>query len=84
MRATITDYAGTAHELDNNELFIAGKTGTAQSSSNKEHHAWFVGYAKGKNKNIAFCFFLEHGGSSHNAVAIARKLLLRLSEAGLI
>jgi len=84
MRATITDYTGTAHELDNNELFIAGKTGTAQSSSNKEHHAWFVGYAKGKNKNIAFCFFLEHGGSSHNAVAIARKLLLRLSEEGLI
>ncbi|MGE0268989.1 MAG: penicillin-binding protein 2 [Candidatus Omnitrophota bacterium] len=84
MRATVTDYTGTAHELDNTQLFIAGKTGTAQSSRNKEHHAWFVGYAKGKNRNIAFCVFLEHGGSSHNAVAIARKLLIRMSEEGLI
>lgn len=84
MRATVTDYTGTAHELDNRELFIAGKTGTAQSSRNKEHHAWFAGYAQGKKKNIAFCVFLEHGGSSHNAVAIARRLLMRMVEEGLI
>ncbi|MBZ0167135.1 MAG: penicillin-binding protein 2 [Candidatus Omnitrophica bacterium] len=84
LRATVTEYTGTAHELENPELYIAGKTGTAQSAPNKEHHAWFVGYAKGRNKNVAFCVFLEHGGSSHNAVAIARRFLLRLNEEGLI
>lgn len=84
LRATVTDYTGTAHELDNDELFVAGKTGTAQSSPNKEHHAWFVGYAQGQQKNVAFCIFLEHGGSSHNAVRLARDLLLRLNSEGLI
>ena len=84
MRAVVTDEAGTAHELYDDRLYIAGKTGTAQSSRNKEHHAWFAGYAKGKNKNIAFCIFLEHGGTSHNAVAIAKELLFRISDEGLI
>lgn len=84
LRATVTDYTGTAHELDNDELFVAGKTGTAQSSPNKEHHAWFVGYAQGQQKHVAFCVFLEHGGSSHNAVRLARELMLRLNREGLI
>ncbi|MBP9854991.1 MAG: penicillin-binding protein 2 [Candidatus Omnitrophica bacterium] len=84
MRAVVTDEAGTAHELYDDRLYIAGKTGTAQSSRNKEHHAWFAGYAKGKNKNIAFCVFLEHGGTSHNAVAITKELLFRISDEGLI
>ena len=43
MRATVRDYTGTAHELNNNKVFVAGKTGTAQSAPNKEHHAWFSG-----------------------------------------
>ena len=84
LRATVTDYTGTAHELDNDELFVAGKTGTAQSSPHKEHHAWFVGYAQGREKSVAFCVFLEHGGSSHNAVRLARELMLRLNREGLI
>jgi len=80
LRATVTDYAGTAHALDLKELYIAGKTGTAQTSGDQEDHSWFVGYAKGERRNVAFCVFLEHGGSSHNAVLLSRQLLLRMKE----
>ncbi|MCK5506678.1 MAG: hypothetical protein KAJ10_16050, partial [Thermodesulfovibrionia bacterium] len=76
MRAAVTDFSGTAHVLDLEELYVAGKTGTAQASGKKLSHAWFVGYAKGEKRNIAFCVFLEHGGSSHNACLVARQLLL--------
>ena len=78
LRATVTDYAGTAYALDMRELYVAGKTGTAQSSAGKEDHSWFVGYAKGERRDVAFCVFLEHGGSSHNAVLLSRRLLLKL------
>ena len=78
LRATVTDFSGTAHVLDMEEFYVAGKTGTAQTTPEKEHHAWFVGYAKGQIKNIAFCVFLEYGGSSHNAAALARQLLMQM------
>jgi len=84
MRATVTDPAGTAHDLNMPQVYVAGKTGTAQSSSNKEHHAWFVGYAQGDVRNIAFCVLLEHGGSSHNATFIARDLLLMMRQEQLL
>ena len=75
LRTAVTDDAGTAHILDRNDLFVAGKTGTAQSSAGKEDHAWFVGYAQGDHRTIAFCIFLEHGGSSHNACLMASQFL---------
>ncbi len=80
LRAAVDDYAGTAHFLDLPGLYIAGKTGTAQSAPNKDHHAWFVGYLKGENANFAFCVFLEHGGSSHNATLIARQMFMELRD----
>ncbi len=80
MRAAVTNYSGTAHVLDLEELYVAGKTGTAQTSGGQESHAWFVGYAKGAKKNIAFCVFLEHGGSSHNACLVARQMLLDMQK----
>jgi len=80
LRAAVTDYAGTAHVLDLDELFVAGKTGTAQTSSGKKDHAWFVGYVQGAKKNVAFCVFLENGGSSQNACLVSRKLLLSMKK----
>ena len=80
MRAAVIDYAGTARVLNVDGMYIAGKTGTAQSSGEKEDHAWFVGYVKDAKKNIAFCVFLEHGGSSQNACIVAKGLLLGMRE----
>jgi penicillin-binding protein 2 len=84
LRATVTDFSGTAHDLDISGLHISGKTGTAQSSAQKDHHAWFVGYVKTDKIKLAFCVFLEHGGSSHNAVVIAQDLLLRMKDKGIL
>lgn len=84
LRAAVTDYAGTAHVLDIDDLYVAGKTGTAQTSGGQRNHAWFVGYVKGKNRNIAFCVFLEHGGSSYNACLLARSLLTRMRDQNLL
>jgi len=80
MRAAVTDFSGTARVLNLDQLFVAGKTGTAQTSGNKKSHAWFVGYAKGLKKKVAFCVFLEHGGSSYNACLLARQLLLGMQK----
>ena len=80
MRATVASYSGTAHALHIDDLYIAGKTGTAQSSGDKEDHAWFVGYVKSEKRNVAFSVFLEHGGSSHNECLLAREFLIALQE----
>ena len=79
LRQAVVQDSGTAHILDIQGLYVAGKTGTAQSAGKRGNHAWFVGYVKGK-KNLVFCVFLEHGGSSYNACVIARDLLLKMRE----
>ena len=80
LRAAVTNFDGTAQGLNMEGLYVAGKTGTAQSSGEQEHHAWFVGYVKNAKKNIVFCVLLEHGGSSQNAVIAAKDLLMGMKE----
>jgi len=79
LKAVVADPQGTGHDLKEvGGLTIYGKTGTAQSVHGKPNHAWFVGYTKSAKASIAFCVFLEYGGSSENSVIIARDLLLKL------
>ena len=81
LKAVVDDPEGTGHDLKEvSGLEIYGKTGTAQSVHGKPNHAWFVGYTR----NIAFCVFLEYGGSSENSVKIARDLLLKLQSLQII
>ncbi len=85
LRSVITDPEGTAHELnDLAGMTIYGKTGTAQAGTNKANHAWFVGYVHSPRNNLAFCVFLEHGGSSTNAVEVTHGLLSRMQSQGII
>ncbi|MBU0467937.1 MAG: penicillin-binding protein 2 [Candidatus Omnitrophica bacterium] len=84
LRAAVSEYSGTAHVLDIEGLYVAGKTGTAQSSRNKEHHAWFIGYVIGEKRKLSFCVFLEHGGSSQNSTLITRQLLLLMQKDDLL
>lgn len=84
LRDVVETKSGTAHALDIDGLYVAGKTGTAQSSGKKADHSWFVGYARGSVRNIAFCVFLEHGGSSYNAVVLTKDLLLKMREMQLL
>ncbi len=84
LRSVVKMPTGTANELDIQGLYIYGKTGTAQTSPGKEDHAWFAGVVRGPQRTVSFCLFLEHGGSSHNAVQSSREIFLRLKEDGLI
>lgn len=85
LKAVVDDPEGTGHDLKEVQgLDIYGKTGTAQSVHGKPNHAWFVGYTKSAKSNIAFCVFLEYGGSSENSVKITRDLLLKLQSLQII
>ena len=66
---------GTAVGLAYSGVAVAGKTGTAQNPHG-EDHAWFIGFAPYLQPQIAFCIFIENGGSgSRSAVPIARKIV---------
>jgi penicillin-binding protein 2 len=76
----VHDAGGTARLLNTKDFSIAGKTGTAQSIPGQEDHAWFAGYTTTGQKKIAFCVFLEFGGSSYNAVVVSNDLLKKFRE----
>ena len=86
MEATVQSGRGTAYKtarLPNIEF--AGKTGTAQSASGKNDHAWFVGYAPSVKPKYAFTVVLEHGGSgSRSAAPIAKQIIRTMQEENLL
>lgn len=65
---------GTATRLKNDKYTAAGKTGSAEFSSNKNlSHAWFTGFAPYNNPEIAITVIAENAGSGgETAVPIAR------------
>ena len=74
MRETVT--SGTAQLLSGLSVKIAGKTGTAQVSSNKAPHAWFTGFAPYDNPQIVITILIENGGEgSVVAVPVAKEVL---------
>lgn len=74
MRAVTEE--GTASALKSDRYEAAGKTGTAEYSSDKsKSHAWFTGYVKGEKPALAVCVIVEGAGSgSEYAVPIAKKI----------
>lgn len=74
MKAVITE--GTGSKLENMGFTIAGKTGTAEYSSNKnESHAWFAGFSDTGGSDIVVCVLVEEAGSgSEYAVPIAKEI----------
>ncbi|MBS6395698.1 MAG: penicillin-binding protein 2 [Clostridiales bacterium] len=74
MEATVED--GTASALKSDRYTAAGKTGTAEYSSDKSRsHAWFIGYVTGDRPDLAVCVLVEGVGSgSEYAVPIAEKI----------
>lgn len=80
--AILTEYMaetvqnGTATALKNEVYTAAGKTGTAEYSSDKsKSHAWFVGFSNVDDPDLVVCVVVEGAGSgSEYAVPIAKKL----------
>jgi len=81
MRRVVTE--GTAKGIDDKELPIAGKTGTAQRRGSGAH-SWFVGFAPADAPALAFAVMVEEGGNgSTRAAPIARDLIRRARAQGL-
>lgn len=74
MRMTVTE--GSARNLDDLPVSVAGKTGTAQFLNNEKTHAWFECYAPYENPQIAILVMVEGGGGGHEIAApVAREIL---------
>jgi penicillin-binding protein 2 len=55
---------------------VGGKTGTGQSSANRDNHAWFVGVAPIDNPKYVVVVLIEEGGSGGRIAApVARHIL---------
>lgn len=67
---------GTASRLQSDQYLAAGKTGTAEYSSDKnKSHAWFTGYVSGEKPDLAVCVLVEGAGSgSEYAVPVAKRI----------
>ena len=80
--AVLTEYMaeavenGTASKLKNQNYTAAGKTGTAEYSSDKsKSHAWFVGFSNIESPDLVVCVIVEGAGAgSEYAVPIAKKM----------
>ncbi len=68
MRRTIT--YGSAKSLSVLPVTSGGKTGTAQWSSTKGNHAWFIGFAPYEEPEIAVAVLVEEGADEYLAVPI--------------
>lgn len=76
MRQTVT--GGSAQRLQSVPVPVAGKTGTAQWSSdkNKLPHGWFIGFAPYDHPQIAIMIMIEAGGEGSTvATPIAQDFL---------
>lgn len=68
--------SGTGRGAQISGISVAGKTGTAENETDKDH-AWFVGYAPADNPKIAVAVILEYDGGAGgtNAAPIARNVM---------
>ena len=73
MRYTVT--AGSAQSLMEVPLPVAGKTGTAQWSTDGVPHSWFTGFAPFDSPDIVITVLVEEGGNDYLAVPIAKDIL---------
>ncbi len=86
LRQVVADPDGTAHAtVFDPAVAIAGKTGTAQTGGDRPSHAWFAGYASVQEPRLAFVIVLEHAGdAAASAGPVARRLVLRMQQLGLL
>lgn len=69
--------SGTASALKSDQYTIAGKTGTAEYSSDKEKaHSWFMGFTNMEHPELAISIVVESADNSGmSAVTVAKKIL---------
>ena len=82
----MADKEGTAHgSLYLPQISIAGKTGTAEIGEGQPEHAWFAGYVPADRPRYAMVVVLERAGNAATAACpVAKRLVLRMLETGLL
>ena len=71
---SVVEY-GTASALSGQSYTAAGKTGTAEYSSDKEKdHSWFVGMSNVDNPDLVISVIIESSDGSVKAVNIAKQV----------
>lgn len=68
---------GTGKALSGESYSVAGKTGTAEYSSDKEKsHSWFMGFSNVENPELVVSVVVESAdGSGMSAISVAKKVL---------
>lgn len=71
---SVVEY-GTASVLSTSSYTAAGKTGTAEYSSDKEKdHSWFIGMSNVDNPDLVISVIIESSDGSAKAVNVAKKV----------
>jgi len=74
---------GTGSSARTKGMLIAGKTGTAEVGSDKNPHAWFIGFAPADDPSLAIAVILENAGSGgKKAAPLAGKILRKAESMG--
>ncbi|NQV27467.1 MAG: hypothetical protein HQ518_24215 [Rhodopirellula sp.] len=85
LEEVVASRGGTGHRtVFTKEVSIAGKTGTAETGSGRDH-GWFAGYVPAEDPQVAFVAVLEHGGSGGQVAGpLAKGLVEEMLRLGLI
>jgi penicillin-binding protein 2 len=76
MRMTVSSDSGSARQLADVKVAVAGKTGTAQFGGEGKTHGWFISFAPFDNPEIAMAVLVEGGGEGHStAVPVTKEVL---------
>lgn len=73
MRETVM--SGSAQDLSELPVKVAGKTGTAQAPGNKPYHGWFIAFGPYENAEIVLTVLVEHGGGTSAAIPVVKDVL---------
>ena len=84
LRKVVNDPRGTGMKAKLKHVVVAGKTGTAQSSKDKDH-GWFAGFAPFGDEKLTVVIFDEYGGKGgYYAAQTAGKVLKKAKGLGLM
>jgi peptidoglycan glycosyltransferase len=88
MLAVVNDPRGTGTAAQIPGVQVAGKTGTAETTSGAKPHAWFIAFAPADHPKYAVAVLVEHGGDDaaestggRVAAPIAKQILQTLLSA---
>ena len=75
---SVVDY-GTASVLSGQSYTAAGKTGTAEYSSDKEKdHSWFIGMSNVEDPELVVSVIIEASDGTAKAVMLQKRFLTRI------